>query len=70
MSELVSYTVEDGVAIIQINRADKLNALDEDVIQGLRSAFQQYEDSEERCAILCADGDRAFSVGADIKNPT
>ena len=69
MSDVVSYTVKDGVAIIQITRADKLNALDEEVIQGLRSAFMQYDASEERCAILCAEGDRAFSVGADIKNP-
>ncbi len=69
MSDVVSYTVKDGIAIIQITRADKLNALDEEVIQGLRSAFMQYDASEERCAILCAEGDRAFSVGADIKNP-
>ena len=69
MSDVVSYTVKDGVAIIQITRADKLNALDEEVIQGLRSAFMQYDASGERCAILCAEGDRAFSVGADIKNP-
>ena len=39
MSDVVSYTVKDGVAIIQITRADKLNALDEEVIQGLRSAL-------------------------------
>jgi len=69
MTDLVSYEVDGKVAIIRINRADKMNALDEEVIQGLRTAFRRYEESEERCAILCADGDRAFSVGADIKNP-
>jgi len=67
--EQVSYSVEDGVAVIKVNRADKLNALDEDVIQGLRQAWQRLAESDEKCAILCAEGDRAFSVGADIKNP-
>jgi enoyl-CoA hydratase/carnithine racemase len=35
----------------------------------LRSAFQRYANSEQRCAVLAAVGDRAFSVGADIKDP-
>lgn len=69
MSEVVTYEVDGKVALIKINRADKMNALNEDVIQGLRSAFLRYAGSEERCAILYADGDRAFSVGADIKDP-
>ncbi len=37
--ETVLYEVRDKVAIIRINRADKLNALDEDVVQGLRQAW-------------------------------
>ena len=69
MAELVSYEVEGKIATISINRASKMNALNEDVIQGLRSAFRRYNDSNERCAILCAEGDAAFSVGADIKDP-
>jgi enoyl-CoA hydratase len=69
MSELVSYTVaEPGIALIVIERADKMNALNEDVIQGLRSAWQQFADSHEKVALLAAAGDRAFSVGADIKD--
>ncbi len=68
-SEVVTYEVQDRIAIIKINRADKMNALNEDVIQGLRAAYRRYDQSPERCAILCADGDRAFSVGADIKDP-
>ena len=69
MSDVVSYDVVGRTAVVTINRADKLNALDEDVIAGLRRCWRRYESSPERCAILAADGDRAFSVGADIKNP-
>ena len=69
MRELVVYTVpEPGIALITIERADKMNALNEDVIQGLRRAWQRFADSDERVAVLAADGDRAFSVGADIKD--
>ena len=32
MSDVVSYLVDGRTAIITINRAEKLNALDEDVI--------------------------------------
>ena len=66
MSDTVSYEVDGKIAVIRIDRSDKMNALNEDVIQGLRSAFRRYDGSDERCAILCAAGDRAFSVGADI----
>ncbi len=69
MAESVEYEVRDRIALIRINRPGKMNALDEEVIQGLRSAWRRYRDSDERCAVLCAAGDRAFSVGADIKSP-
>lgn len=69
MTDVVTYEVKGQTAIITINRQDKLNALDEDVIRGLRACLQRYADGDERCAILAAAGDRAFSVGADISNP-
>ncbi|HEY6598499.1 MAG TPA: enoyl-CoA hydratase-related protein [Pseudomonadales bacterium] len=66
---LVDYTVaEPGIALITIERADKMNALNEGVIQGLRTAWQRFADSDEKVAVLAAAGERAFSVGADIKD--
>ncbi len=69
MNDVVSYQINGRTAIISIDRAEKLNALDEDVVQSLRSCLLRYAGSEERCAVLTAEGDRAFSVGADIKAP-
>ncbi len=69
MSELVTYQVEGSIALITINRADRLNALNEDVIVGLQAAWRRFEQSDERVAVLHAAGDRAFSVGADVKDP-
>jgi len=67
--DTVSYEVTGQTAIIRLNRPEKMNALDEELIQNLRNAWRRYAASDEKCAILCAEGDRAFSVGADIKNP-
>lgn len=69
MTDLVSYESNNGVAVVTIRRPDKLNALNNAVINGLRDAWQRYADSTDRCAILTADGDRAFSVGADLTDP-
>ena len=69
MSQLVSYQSNDKIATITIDRADRLNALNEDVIVGLQAAWQRFETSDDRVAVLHAAGDRAFSVGADVKAP-
>lgn len=68
MTELVTYTSHDRVATITINRADRMNALNEEVILGLQAAWRQLENSDDRVAVLTAAGDKAFSVGADVKD--
>ncbi|MCB1692038.1 MAG: enoyl-CoA hydratase/isomerase family protein [Pseudomonadales bacterium] len=69
MDDVVLYQETARIAEIRINRADKMNALNEDVIQGLRRALTRFDAGDARVAILSAEGDRAFSVGADIKDP-
>ena len=66
---LVIYESSDRIAIITINRPEKLNALSNGVVAGLRDAFIRYRDSDDRCAILTSAGDRAVTVGADLKDP-
>ena len=66
MSEVITYESRDQVAIITINRADKMNALNEDTIVALQAAWRRLEASDDRVGVLHAAGDRAFSVGADI----
>lgn len=68
MSDLVTYTSQDRVATITINRPDRMNALNEEAILALQAAWQRLEQSDDRVAVLCAAGDRAFSVGADVKD--
>ena len=68
MNELVTYTSAANVATITINRPDRMNALNETVILGLQEAWRRFDESEDRVAVLHAAGDRAFSVGADVKD--
>ena len=69
MSELVTYESSEHIATITINRPDRLNALNEEVIVGLHQAWQRFEEASDLVAIIHAAGDRAFSVGADVKEP-
>ncbi|MEM7405038.1 MAG: enoyl-CoA hydratase-related protein [Pseudomonadota bacterium] len=69
MTDVITYTSSERIAVITINRPDRLNALNEAVIVNLQAAMQQFEASDDRVAILHAAGDRAWSVGADIKDP-
>ena len=68
-SDLVTYDSNDGIGIITINRADKMNALSNGVVAGIRDAFIALNASDDRCAILTGAGEKAFSVGADLKDP-
>lgn len=60
-------TCEAQVAEIVINRPDKLNALNSEVINELSACFQAVNaDKEIRCIILTGSGEKAFVAGADI----
>ena len=70
MSEnLVTYDSNDRIATITLNRPEKMNALSNALVAELRDAMIHYRDSDDLCAIVTGAGDRAFSVGADIKDP-
>ena len=68
MTELVTYKSNNHVATITINRAERMNALNEEVILGLQAAWELLEAGDDRVAVLTAAGNKAFSVGADVKD--
>ncbi len=58
---------EDGILTITINRPDKLNALNKDVIEELSKALDEvYSNEEIKAAIITGSGPKAFVAGADI----
>jgi enoyl-CoA hydratase len=57
----------DGLALVTINRPDKLNALNQAVISELGEAFRMArEDTSVKALILTGAGEKAFVAGADI----
>jgi enoyl-CoA hydratase len=54
-----------GLAKVEINRPDALNALNQDVLKELEICFQYLEKQDTRVAILTGAG-KAFVAGADI----
>lgn len=67
----IDLAIEDGIALITMNRPERLNALDEDHYEGLSEAWIRVRDDKEiRVAIVTGAGDRAFTAGADLKSPT
>jgi enoyl-CoA hydratase/carnithine racemase len=64
----VIYEAMAPVARISINRAERMNRLDADIVSGLEAAWRRFADDEScRVALLRGAGDRAFSAGADLK---
>ena len=54
------------ISIVRINRPEKMNAISSAVAVELQQAFQAFDASGQRVAILSAAGDRAFTSGADV----
>jgi enoyl-CoA hydratase len=66
-ADLVLLSEQEGIAVVTINRPEKLNALNEDVIARLVSVFEGCRDSHSiRAVILTGAGEKAFVAGADI----
>ena len=69
MSDVVTHESQDAISIITLNRPEKMNALNEELILSLQEKLKTFQESDDRVAILHASGDKAFSVGADIGDP-
>ncbi|HEX2336508.1 MAG TPA: enoyl-CoA hydratase-related protein [Hyphomicrobiaceae bacterium] len=69
MSEVpVDYQTGNGIAVITINRPERMNRLDDAIVEGLRAAWQRLMAAEEdRVAVLTGAGEKAFTAGADLK---
>jgi len=67
MSDAVLLDIDDGIALITLNRPERLNALNYDLIDSLMALLDRIEvDASVRAVVLTGAGERAFSAGADI----
>ena len=64
--ETVNLDVADGVATVELNRPDALNAWNFQLGEDLRAALESVADDEAVRAVLLTGAGRAFSSGADL----
>lgn len=65
----IDFQLDNGVAVVTINRPEKLNAMDGEHYAALSDAWQRVRDDKDvRVAIIMGAGERSFTTGADIKS--
>jgi E-phenylitaconyl-CoA hydratase len=65
----IDFEIENGIAIITLNRPERLNAMDAQMYDDLSATWSRVRDDRDiRVAVLTGSGDRSFSVGADLKS--
>lgn len=66
--EAVLTSVDDGIATVTLNRPEKLNALSDDVKEGIIDALDAFEGRDDvRCLVIEGAG-RSFCAGGDVSS--
>src|SRR5688572_13948688 len=67
MYKTLLTSLEKGILLITVNRPDKMNAINSDVMQDLDLVVTEIETNKDiRAAIITGSGQKAFVAGADI----
>lgn len=66
ISNTVLFEVEDDIAIVTLNRPNKYNAINQDVVDGLNEAITKVKKNEDIRAMVLTGAGRGFSSGADL----
>ena len=66
MKYLETKELEYGVILLTLNREDKLNALNEEVLDELGEFFRLLDPKKTRGVIFTGAGEKSFIAGADI----
>ena len=66
MSNVVIHEVHGKVGLIRINRPESLNALNNEVVDGIAAAIDVFEADENIGCIVLTGNEKAFAAGADI----
>jgi enoyl-CoA hydratase len=66
MNQVLTVTIEGQVALLTLNRPEKLNAMNNELLTAMLGSLDEIElDTEVRAVVITGAG-RAFSAGADI----
>jgi enoyl-CoA hydratase len=65
---VIQTSISDQILTVLVTRPEALNAINAEVMRGLREVTQEISQNREiRGAIIVGDGEKAFVAGADIK---
>lgn len=67
-TEVVQYATDGAVALIHLNRPERLNAVNTALTAGLAAALARATDEGARAIVIAGRG-RAFCAGHDLKEP-
>jgi methylglutaconyl-CoA hydratase len=68
MSSLVQTTTDGSVHTITLNRPDKRNALNAELVSALKTALRDAEEDEDLRVVVLTGAGSAFSAGADLSS--
>ena len=66
MENPVLFNVKNGVATITLNRPDRYNAVNQELVDGISSAIIKCETEESIRSVVITGAGRGFCSGADM----
>jgi len=64
----VTYSLEEHVATITLNRPEAMNTFNREMYREFNTALAKFRDDDDAwVALITSAGDKAFSAGVDIK---
>ncbi|BFH72843.1 enoyl-CoA hydratase-related protein [Sulfurisphaera javensis] len=66
MANTVIYEIKDNIAIVRLNRPEKLNALNMEMVWDFVNVFNELEKNKDVKVVIITGSGRAFCAGADV----
>lgn len=66
MEKAVLFEVNEGVALITLNRPDRYNAVNQDLVDGISESLDKAKNDESIRAIVMTGAGKGFCAGADM----
>ena len=68
MNDTLIYEVDGPIAVLTLNRPDKLNAIDTSMLEAINQAMDEAEDNTNVRAIVLKGAGKSFSSGFDLND--
>lgn len=70
MGKFIQFNLENGVAVLRLNRPDKLNSFNREMALDMQSRLDHCRKNAEIRAVVITGSGRAFSAGQDLEEAT